>query len=1611
MTRFFLVLGAGLLLVWEGEVMAFPFLPPWSLFDNAVPFVHGCKECFRLTEDAAWQKGCIWDDSPVDFSGPIDIQATLNFGDKDGGGADGICLVFAPSPGCGDMGVGIGAHGIPGAVVIEFDTWNNGGGWGDLPNDHVAVNINGNLQAPVLGPVDLGNIEDGQDHTIRFIWDGAGNIQVLFDGALVLAGNYDLLAALGGSSVYMGYTASTGSASNTQIVCPENIIVPPPPIPQFQVFDASVCEGATGVLYGVVPVPNVSYQWTVPPGVTINGTGETVALDWGSEGGEVCVSLDNGCEVGDTACITVEVTPLPDVTPELLPPQCAESFDLSLIVLSNQLPGQIISWHPDQMAAQLGTPDLGSPPVVYASGTYWLRVVAGDGCYQVVPVDVVLEFPELLVEQPDPVCSPGGIELSAVVLTELNGLPLAEFDFYLTQADAEAGMNGLAQTWVTASGTYWVRALTANGCPAIASIEVMILPSPEMAIEDPPTQCEGDILDLGTIFIEEVNGLDPSQYILSFHADQPSAEAGNAPLDPPHVGNSGTWWVRMTTANGCHDVAPVLVIFQPAPTADLMAVSEACQGDSTLIQFHFSGTPTFMWSWSYGTDTFTFQTNDWLEEQWVVPDSSAILAIVQFVDASSAGCDPLIGPPVSLTVHERVSVDIPVIECDQGTYRVRIRLLEGDSLSWQVTGSPGILTGSWFLSDPIANGQPYSLTIWDANGCDTLHLSAAPDCSCTTDAGTFVEAGAELCTSDTLYLTFAQNGVLDSNDLRRFVLYSGTAFGIQEVLQWSANPSFAFDPAVMQPGQTYFAAPVAGDSLGGLVDTNDLCFSLVLGIPVVFHAPPVITLPEDDTVCVAPSYLLPVALQGMAPFTLTYQIGALPPVTQSVNGTQWSLPLPAVSSNQVVFLGVSDAHCYTTLSDTFNLIVNTGPIATNFVFDCNGSNTEYTIQFSIMGGDPGSYVVTGGPGSLNGAIFTSAPISVGTMYHFVVTDAMNCKPFTVTGNYACLCLTNAGAITGGPFHVCVGDSLAFGQTGGFLDPNDTLVWWLVANPADPAGSRISSYESQFIFYPGLPVQTGKTYYLVGVAGNSGLDHGVDLSDQCLDYSVFVEVVFAEVPDIDEVVAFPLSFTCRDTTITLSVNIDTTPGILYWWSSPDGHFLSAPDEPSAVIDRPGHYTVFVTEALAGCRDSLSLEVTGDFTPPEIVTGLPDTLTCVKTAVTLTAAATGFGPGWLADWSTLSGRILQGASTLNPVVDLPGLYVLTVTHGDNGCMATSTVFVERDTMAPVSVAGPDVTVGCGQPFPDLDASSSMMSGAAAFFWSTTGGHIEDDPTLPVIRISSPGLYVLHLMDKTNGCQDLDSIWVVAGPGLQVGAVEVAGPLCHGENSGSIALPSISGGTPPFSAEIAGQMVVLPGLLTGLGAGDFHLTITDIQGCLWDTMIHIPEPPPVLVDLGPDISITWGESVFLTPSIQGGSGVYEPGDWMSAGELLCGGCSTLSWQPLEDIGVLFEAMDDRGCIGSDEVRIHVWVPRFLYVPSAFSPNADGINDIFGIYGGTSVDRVRNLAIFDRWGNSLLSLDNLPADGTAGWDGTYRGLLMDPGVYVWVAEVVFTCMTNLLV
>ncbi|MGK0366795.1 MAG: gliding motility-associated-like protein, partial [Saprospiraceae bacterium] len=99
---------------------------------------------------------------------------------------------------------------------------------------------------------------------------------------------------------------------------------------------------------------------------------------------------------------------------------------------------------------------------------------------------------------------------------------------------------------------------------------------------------------------------------------------------------------------------------------------------------------------------------------------------------------------------------------------------------------------------------------------------------------------------------------------------------------------------------------------------------------------------------------------------------------------------------------------------------------------------------------------------------------------------------------------------------------------------------------------------------------------------------------------------------------------------------------------------------------------------------------------------------------------------------------------------------------------------------------------------------------------------------------------------------------------------------------------------------------------------------------------------------------------------------------------------------------SIDD--CVDTDSILVTVDKLRRVFIPNAFTPNFDGINDELVIFGGSEVAQVRSFQIYSRWGELVFEQNNFaPNVISLGWDGTYKGKILDSDVFIYTATVDF--------
>ena len=480
-------------------------------------------------------------------------------------------------------------------------------------------------------------------------------------------------------------------------------------------------------------------------------------------------------------------------------------------------------------------------------------------------------------------------------------------------------------------------------------------------------------------------------------------------------------------------------------------------------------------------------------------------------------------------------------------------------------------------------------------------------------------------------------------------------------------------------------------------------------------------------------------------------------------------------------------------------------------------------------------------------------------------------------------------------------------------------------------------------------------------------------------------------------------TCAVQSLTLNGSGSSTgSGFSYLWTATGGgQLLNGATTPSPTVGSAGTYTLQVTNTGTGCTASSTTSVGSNTTPPTVAIAPPMVLTCIQNNITLNGNGSSIGANFVPSWTTVSGNILSGQSTLMPVVNTPGTYLLTLQNSQNGCSATAQTLVTQNILAPDAEAGTAEDLHCNRPNIVLNGTTST-NGNMVFSWSSNNGHFVGGVNAPSSTVDVPGQYTLTVVNPLNGCTSTDNVVVNAVPPPTFDPTLVQ-PNCNDRN-GAVDFGIVTGGKSPFEySSDGGQLFGNQNNVDNLPPDTYALVVRDAFGCTDAETVTIN--PPFLPSLSiPTVAtLLVGDSIRLDPFTDILPSNIASWQWSPAEGLSCTDCARPWAKPFRSTNYALIVRDVNGCDAEAQVQVRVDRKRNLYAPNVFSPNGDGENDFFTLFA-RGVKEIQALRVYDRWGSELFLGEHLQqGDEQSGWDGTFRGSPLSPAVFVWWAKVEF--------
>ncbi|MFN0175001.1 MAG: beta strand repeat-containing protein, partial [Saprospiraceae bacterium] len=436
-----------------------------------------------------------------------------------------------------------------------------------------------------------------------------------------------------------------------------------------------------------------------------------------------------------------------------------------------------------------------------------------------------------------------------------------------------------------------------------------------------------------------------------------------------------------------------------------------------------------------------------------------------------------------------------------------------------------------------------------------------------------------------------------------------------------------------------------------------------------------------------------------------------------------------------------------------------------------------------------------------------------------------------------------------------------------------------------------------------------------------------------------------------------TITCADLISTVAATSSLT-GSTYLWTGPSVTTTNEDDQ-TIQADQAGLYTVTVT-APNGCTTTASTTVALDANVPQ-GTANGTVLNCLNNGTGQIGGEILSPSGSTATWTG------PGIGTVNAsvvTVTQPGTYTFTI-YAPNGCVRPITAEVTGDFAQPVVSISVASVLDCNTTEVTINGTASSSGPNFTGTWTTTSGNfVSGTNTLsPVVDMA--GQYQLLIVDNTNGCSATKMVEVFVDPAVPTGFDLTARNIrCFGETNGSISVNGVFGGTPPFIYSISGSTGSANGQYTGLPAGQYLLSLEDANGCQLDTLVTVSEPGDLLVELGPDVTVSLGElatvsaQVVSTAGLRSASWNYAPGCTDSTTY-----CQSFTYLPFDTYRHVLTVVDSNGCTARDEVIVIVKKARQVYVPNIFNPNSSE-NYVVTVHAGIDVAKVNSFFIFDRWG-----------------------------------------------
>lgn len=1374
-----------------------------------------------------------------------------------------------------------------------------------------------------------------------------------------MAGTYSVLVSVMGC----------GSASSTIAV-----IVNPTPAAPTAGSNSPLCSGST-INLTASTIAGATYSWTGPNTFTDNVQNPTIPGATTLATGVYSVNVTVAGCTGPAGTVSVTVNPIPAApSPTANSPICVGS---TLSFSANTIAGATYNWSgPNSFTSSTQNPTIPGATTL-ASGDYTLNVTVAGCTGPDATINVTVS------PIPSAPTAANNTPICALQTLSLTASPVAGATYSWSGPNtftSSVQNPTIASTSTLASGTYSVYAVV-GGCSSPAGVTtVTINPAPNAPVAGSNSPlCIGGTINLtaGTIPGATYSWTGPNSFTST---SQNPTIPGASTLD------AGTYSVTATVA-GCPGPAGVVSVTVSTPAILNTGSSPVvCANNNTVALNATSSTGSGTWT-SSGTGAFSPNA---LTGTYVpsASDNLAGAVTLTLTSTNNGGC-----PAVTATMVVNIT---PGPTANAGTDQSVCANNATVSLGGTVTIASG---GTWSSSGTgtFSPGNTVS---------NPQYLPSATDITTGTVNIIYTTTGNGNCNavSDTMLITITPSPVVNGGPNLQYVCKNNPNANLNATsttgsVVWTTLGTGTFSPSntIVNPTYNSSTADTTAGSVQILITSanNGNCNAVTDTITLIYTSTITISAGASQTVC---SNNPVVALNG----TCTTGVGTW---TTSGSGsfspnnlTGSYVPSAADISAGSVVLTVTSGNNGTCLPITAQMTVNITPGPTaNAGSDISVCANNATVA---LGGSV--TIATGGQWSSNGTgTFTPNNTSLNTSYipsNADTTAGSVTIYLTTTGNGGCfptvdslvinftpaplvnapnvsVCRNNPTALLNGYSSTGTGTWTTLGS--GTFNPNNT-----VNNPTyNPSTADTTAGSVQIIYTS---------------TGNGGCNAVTDT----------LLLTFSSIPTVT---AGTSQVVCANNA-SVALNGISSTGSGTWTSSGSGTFSPNATTgnyiPSAADLSTGVVSFTLTTTNNGGCNAVTDVMTLTITPGPTSSAGTDQILCANNAtIALNGSVTVAGGG---QWSSNGTGTFTPNNTSLGTNYIPSsadttagsVTIYLTTTGNGNCNAVTDTLVVNFTPAPLVLAGSDIFRCKSSPDANLNGYSSTGSGT----WTTlgSGSFNPDNSTLnggyiPSQADTTAGSVTLILTSTNNGgCNSVqDTIKVFYQP------KPIANFLSTSKCVNTITtFTDVSTGSPVTWAWTSGANTFTTQsastTFTATGNQTVSLVVTNAGGCkdsITKTVFINPNPTttftftPFCKD-----SVMFASSSSTVPTVTNWG--WDFGDTTFS-------ALTNPNHTYSDTGTYFVTLtvtSDSGCVASfmDTVKVvacsdEIPIVSNPAVPSGFTPNGDGKNDVLYVKGGPF--KTLEFRIFNEWGNQIFKSDIQ----STGWDGTFKNAPQTAGRYLW--------------